>query len=105
MYRILQNAAGPALFLILLSTGCRTTPPTLPVADLHLPGPSQSDAAALPDRLDLQAAKSAALKYNPDLAVTRARIRSAGARLREAGTRYAPVVRAGVSMIHTQDVP
>ncbi len=80
-------------------------PPTLPAADLHLPGPSQSDAAALPDRLDLQAAKSAALKYNPDLAVTRARIRSAGARLREAGTRYAPVVRAGVSMIHTQDVP
>ena len=105
MYQILQNAVRPLLLLILFAAGCRTIPPAPPAADLHLPGPARPDAAALPVRLDLQAAKSAALRYNPDLEVTRARIRSVGARLREAGTRYAPVVGAGVSAVHSQDVP
>ena len=53
---------------------------------------SAAPASALPSQLSLRQAKDIALRDNPDLLVTQARIQAAAARLREARAGYLPSV-------------
>jgi outer membrane protein len=115
-FRCAASQVPAALLCLILvgwvGTSCTSITPTtvdveaaLEIAEIDTFNNALSDASTdLPPRVNLAMAKSAALQRNPDLEVTRSRIRTAMARARQAAAAFYPTVRADFAISHVQDV-